>query len=588
MNTQKLLSKKKGYSIFGFMGFVCAFLWKAEWDLAAHGTSQGNILWTGSYILEILAFSLIVGILAGAGICFLIYGAAEGKWTKLWQQLRLKLRRNGGKEAGENSIIKRFNNRKPRKIFLGSLLLTLLCWLPAYLAYYPGICSYDTTIQLGQIVEGPYIDHHPIAHTLLLEGFMQLGNWLGGSVNVGIGMYGAAQMLFLAGAFAYGITQLYCHKAKTGWLLLIQLYCMIYPFHWYMSVTTVKDTVFSGFFLLQMVSFYVLLSEGRSRKLLNPHSLLFVISTVGMILFRNNGKYAMLVLLVFLLLTLWRGKKQRKLWGRLLAYSLVGFMVGSILVSALFSLTNAEQGDRREMLSMPIQQLARTMIYHGGVGVLAEDDNTMSPEAKALINDFLLNESYKEYRPDIADPVKRHTNTYVARYRLKEFVSTYLDLLVTYSGDYINAALAVNAGYFSPSDVSHAVINVNGRDKGLGYIQTRWVENELNPHGIYKASLWEGLHEILEKWADENGYLKIPVLKYLFVPGTYLWLYLIFMGYLLINRKYRMLLPLTLVLGYYVTLILGPTVQLRYIYPLMIVLPFSVYLAKKLPIYGEM
>lgn len=567
----RLLSKKIGYSIFGCMGFLCAFLWKTEWDLAM----QGNILWTGNYVLKILTFSLIVGVLAGLGICFLIYGAAEGKWTGLSAKLYSRAQRE---QAGTIPLW---------KIFCGSLLLTVLCWLPCYLAYYPGICSYDTTIQLGQIVDGPYIDHHPIAHTLLLKGFMQLGDVLMGSVNAGIGMYAAVQMLFLAGAFAYGVTQLYRYHMKKGWLILVQLYCMIYPFHWYMSVTTVKDTVFAAFFLLQMISFCVLLLEGRRLKLLNPHAVLFVIGTVGMILFRNNGKYAIMVLLVFLLLAVWRGKKERRLWCRLISYATVGFIIGNVLISALFSATHAEQGDRREMLSMPIQQLARTMIYHGGVGVLAEDDNTMAPEAKALINDFLLNESYKEYRPDISDPVKRHTNTYVARYRAKEFITTYLDLLVEYPGDYINAALAVNAGYFSPADVSHAVINENGRDRGLGYIQTRWVENELNPRGIYKASMWEWLHEKLEAWADANAYLQIPVLKYLFVPGTYLWLYLIWTGYLLVHRKYRMLFPLCLVLGYYITLILGPTVQLRYIYPLMIVLPFIIYLAKKLSIYKE-
>ncbi len=555
---KQLLSKKIGYSIFGLIGFLCAFLWKAEKDLAV----QGNILWTGSYLLKILAFSLVVGVLVGAAICFLIYGAAEGGWFKQ-------------KQTMQTSSVKAW------KMFGGSLVLTLLSYLPCYLAYYPGICSYDTTIQLGQIAEGAYIDHHPLAHTLLLKGFMQLGNLLLGSANTGIGIYVAVQMLFLASAFAYGMTQLYRYQVKRGWLILLQIYCMIYPFHWYMSVTTVKDTVFSAFFFLQMISFYVLLTEGQGLKLFNIHSVLFMLSTVGMILFRNNGKYAMLVLLFFLLLAIWRGKKQRKLWCRLFAYALVGFVIGNLVMSALFTATNAEQGDRREMLSMPIQQLARCMIYHGGVGVITEDDNTMTDEAKAFINDFLLHESYKEYRPDISDPVKSHTNTYVVRYRIKDFVSTYLKLLAEYPGDYINAVLAVNAGYLSPSDESHAFINLNGRDTGLGYIQTRWLEEELRLRGIYKDSMWETLHASLEEWADGNSYLEIPILKYIFVPGTYLWLYLIFAGYLLIHKKYRMLLPLSLVLGYYITLILGPTVQLRYIYPVMIILPFMIKFSKK-------
>ena len=382
-------------------------------------------------------------------------------------------------------------------------------------------------------------------------------------------------MVFLAAAFAYGISVLHKFQVKSGWIIAVLVYCMIYPFHWYMSISTIKDTIFSAFFLLQAVSLGVLLLQGETLSPLNRHAALFIVSTVGMILYRNNGKYAMLVLIVFLLLTLWRGKKNRKLWGKLLMYTFTGFLLGNIMVFAVYKLTDARQGDKREMLSMPIQQLARCMIYHGGVGVLAEDDNTMSGEDKALINDFLLDESYREYRPEISDPVKRHTNTYVARYRTGEFISTYLGLLADYPGDFINAALATNAGFLSPSDVTHATINVNGRDTGLGYVQTRWVDAELNPQGIYKDSQWEELREKLEKWADDNAYLKIPVLKYLFVPGSFLWLYLLLAGVLSVNKKYRMLLPLTLILGYYATLLLGPTVQLRYLYPVMIVLPFA-------------
>lgn len=96
----------------------------------------------------------------------------------------------------------------------------------------------------------------------------------------------------------------------------------------------------------------------------------------------------------------------------------------------------------------------------------------------------------------------------------------------------------------------------------------------MNSHGIYKESKWESLHQIMEQWAEDNAYLNWPVLKYLFVPGTYLYLYLLLFGWLMLKRRFQMCLPLAFVLGYYVTLFLGPTVQLRYIYPVMLVLPF--------------
>ena len=111
------------------------------------------------------------------------------------------------------------------------------------------------------------------------------------------------------------------------------------------------------------------------------------------------------------------------------------FLLGNLILSALFWATKAQQGDKREMLSMPIQQLARCMLYHGGAGALSEDDNTMGEGDKALINDFLLDQGYLSYNPSISDPVKSHTNTYVVRYRTLEFAQTYFRLLVQYPGD---------------------------------------------------------------------------------------------------------------------------------------------------------
>lgn len=551
----------------GMIGFLFVFFWKTGKKLA----DRGNILWTTEYTLTTLLISLLLGGAIGCALGYLFY----------WCAAKNDTRRSVLQKKGMPGWFLYIQNWKDAKVFGVSLALLLLCWLPIYLAYYPGICAYDAPIQTGQVVDNSFVDHHPIAHTLLLKAAMNLGTDLLGNINTGIAVYTACQMLFLACAMSYGVMLLHRYKVHVGWQLVTLLGGMLYPFHWYMSVSMTKDTVFSAFCLLLLVSLVGILLENRlSWKMQGKECLLFV-GTVGVILFRNNGKYAMLVPLVLLVLMVWRGKKARKLWGRLLLCCGSAFLVGNIAMSLLFSETNAEQGDRREMLSMPIQQLARCMIYHGGVGVLPEDDNTMSEEDKALINDFILNEAYKEYHPAIADPVKRHTNTYVVRYRYQDFFKTYLQLLVQYPGDFINAGLAVNAGFLYPGDVSHASINeMDGLDS-MGYVQTRWEEETLNARGIYKDSKWQWLFEKLEQWADDNAYLQVPVLKYLFVPGVFLWYYLFFVGYCVIRRRFRMCLPVSLVAGYYLTMFLGPTVQLRYLYPVMIALPFVMLLSRQ-------
>ena len=138
----------------------------------------------------------------------------------------------------------------------------------------------------------------------------------------------------------------------------------------------------------------------------------------------------------------------------------------------------------------------------------------------------------------------------------------------------INAALATNAGFLSPFDTTHADVNrVEGR-AGLSYVQTRWEEDTLNDRGIYKDSKWPWLFEQLESWAENNSYLRTPVLKYLFVPGSYLWLYLALAAVLVIVDRKRFCLPLAIVAGYYGTMLFGPTVQMRYVYPVMLALPY--------------
>ena len=552
MQQKRLLSRTIAYPIFAITGFLFVFSLITGRELA----KDGNILWSAGHTAFIFGVSLAAGGVAGILICLLFYRIEE--YFGFLEQ--------NGAPCGDQ--------RNAWKIFGGSFLLNFIAWFPGFLAYYPAICAYDMPIQVGQVVSGGYIDHHPIAHTLLLKMFMELGEHVSGDVNTGIGCYALFQMILLAAAFAFGMFCLYRHGAKLLFLFFVQLFCMFYPFHIYMSVSVTKDVVFSAFFLVVLFTLPEIMAGHKQ------YVPLFVFAGTGMLLFRNNGKYAYLVLLVFLLAAVGLGKKKRRFLGKVFLLAFGVFLLGNLALSGIFRVTHAEQGDKREMLCMPIQQLARTMVYHGGVGVIPEDDGAMSDKDRALINDFILDEGYKSYRPDFTDPVKRHTNTYVARYRAKEFLSTYIGLFLQFPGDYLNAALAVNAGYLYPGDVTHAVINAQeGQAAGGGYVQTRWDEATLNGMGIYKDSKWPALRERMEKWAGDNAYLNLPVLKYLFVPGIWIWLYLLLTGWLLIRRKFMECIPLTLVFGYFLTLLLGPTVQLRYLYPVIAAFPFLLFLS---------
>ncbi len=552
-------TRKKGYTWFSVVG-ILAFLF----TLACNELSkEGNLVWDLFWIIKWLVFSVIIGKFLGSVVFFVCTTVKE----KLCKHIPLP----GWLTA----------TCRPGRTFWISFGVLVLCWFPAWLAYYPAICSYDIPAQLGQVLTGEYNTHHPLVHTLLLQFFYSVGKGIG-NVNLGISFYALTQMLVLAATMAGIIAIMAKWKAKRWQIAGLTLYCALLPVNAYMSITTTKDVLFAVFVLWFFAGIYAYLNQ--EEKLSVGLRIPYLLSIVGVVLFRNNGKYALAVTCGVLgMVLLWAFVKKQSLrkWCILFVDTTIGLLLGCMVAGALAKGLQAQPGDKREMLSMPIQQLARTMVYHGGAGVMAEDDNTVEQQHKDLLNEFFLYEGYKNYRPEISDPVKRITNTSVVRYRTGEFVKTYLGLLVKYPGDYVNAALAVNAGWFSLIDESHATINQYEFKEGFGYIQTNW-SREIERTNLSRDSKWPWLLEKLESFASENAYMKIPVVRFLVAPGIYLWCYILMAIWLMLHKKYKDLLPFTWILGYFGTLILGPTVQMRYLYSLMVALPFFLlYVGKR-------
>ena len=92
------------------------------------------------------------------------------------------------------------------------LLLILLCWVPAYLAVFPGNYSSDAPFQLQAFLNRGYLDlHQPAAHTLILAGCFEIGNLVFKSFNVGLGIYCLIQSLLLASSMAFSNVKYFAH-----------------------------------------------------------------------------------------------------------------------------------------------------------------------------------------------------------------------------------------------------------------------------------------------------------------------------------------------------------------------------------------
>ena len=445
-------------------------------------------------------------------------------------------------------------------------LIILVSYIPGFLAFYPGICAYDAYIQLNQIITGAWNDHHPILHTRLLGLFWQIGEKIG-NPSTGIAIFTAFQLLCLSGAFAYCIhliKKLHCGKV---WYWVLTVFGAIFPYNMFMGMSVTKAGLFTAAFLPALVLLLYFFRKKREELSPEKEDIFYAILLVPAIAFRNNAKYAIGVFLVilFVLIIVLLIRKDRKyiLYLRVFLTTLTGLLVAAMLMNYANKVWNVTPGDKREMLSIPVQQMARTVNYN-----LDE----MLPRNMEIVDSFILDEGWRMYDPVISDPVKRTVNTWFAKNYPKQTLSTYFELLAKYPSDYIDAFLAQNAGYLYLFDRSCLTV-YGDHPVGYGFVQTAWA-NDIYEDGIVKAPAIPALYEFLEKIASENTIQKIPVLGILFVPGYVLWAFIYLGLSCWYRKKYRLLLPVSLVVLFIGTLLLGPCVQLRYIYPVWVFLPF--------------
>ena len=525
--------KRRGYIIFSIIFFLCSVFAIAGLKLE----KDGNLIWTGTFVVKLLGSSLLVGLFGGVGITTLFLTVEKSK--------------------KETNCLQVKGGVKKRVVFMMSSIGSFFAWLPAFLAFYPGNCTHDIGGQTWYIVSNYYEAHHPIAHTLLMEFFINIGIWFG-NVNMGMAMYVLFQMACLAAAFAFGITLFYSMNMNRKWLVALQIWSMFFIPNWYMSIGATKDVIFAAAVLVMLLCLYKILLQKRNELRVDGWDIGFWVTGVLMILFRNNGKYALLVTLFFSVVIILFARQNKKMFIRISISCVAILVVGSLALSALSYLTKAAEIRKEEMLSVPIQQMSRVMKYH----------EEIDEEYKAIIDGFIVDGAYENYIPSVSDPVKSSVDMSFVENNLMDFISTYFGLLVEYPGDFINAVLALDAGYLNPFDMTHKDVYT----WGLSWIRVGWTPYE--ELGLTQEPVLKNLHKVLWDFAEDNQYANIPVLGYLVMPGGYLWMYILLAGWLLWKKKYSYLFLLSYMAGYYVTLILGPTVQLRYIYAVMVTLPF--------------
>ena len=460
---------------------------------------------------------------------------------------------------------------RPAVVFGICAAVIFLCLIPVWLAYYPIIMSYDFHRQVNEAAKGfawfwPY---QPLIHTWVIWFFLQVGYGLN-DLQAGMAAMALFQMLAYSLTTAYACGFLYRIIKKKWAVVSAVLFFGIFPFHSVMVVCTTKDVLFGVLFLLfiLMMGEYFFFCRERDRILWEGLILL-----VGWIMmqFRNNAIYAAAVFGVLWILFTERKQKFRVFL--LVILLLAGGKGISVAIKA--ALGTQLTSSKIEMYSVPIQQFARVGFYHG---------KELDEETRGLLNSYIREAVWTEYNPPIADTIKGGGGVLFGETWEGHGVQLFADWLkigLRYPNEYIDAFLELTRGYWFLDDRSYAECLGYGTEGRMGAIYTYNSSEIENVGEIEHTSKFPWLEEQLEQIVSANAFYEWPVIAILFKSSFYFWgLCMVFLAALYLGRKRQAvfyLFPMT----YMGTMLLGPVVQLRYIFPVMLVLPVLAALLSK-------
>ena len=450
----------------------------------------------------------------------------------------------------------RFDKISSFQLFLISWGFISLCWILPYLALFPGTLGYDSPLQLCQYLGTMEMtDHHPVAHTVLLGSVINLGRSLFGSYNAGVALFTALQGLAVTSVLSYSIYEMRKRSVSLAFCILGILWMAFNPFLQMLSFNCTKDILFGVAFSYFVISFYdCLVSEDEDKKS-RVRDMVFV-GTFGIImcLFRHQGVYIVAAVLVMALFL----KKRRK--ETLVCLGMV-FVIYEVYSFGIHGIFGYEAVDKREMLSVPMQQMA----YVCKLKVDGADMDISEDQFNRVLT-FISEDAILNYQPDSADPVKSEFDTKAFLAEPGANIGTYLSIGIHNSKAYIEAFKNMVGPYIRTQDNNYL-----GLMALYTYTDQYTVDIERNSkaRNYYENLLYNSVY---------MGYRDLPLASMLFYPGLCIWLLFAGFGVQVYNRSYAGVLVVVAMLLYFMSLLLGPTALVRYLYPLILLVPFMVVL----------
>ena len=442
--------------------------------------------------------------------------------------------------------------------------------LLVFLALYPGVYGYDAGYQILEFIDGksPITTHFSIPFSFVLSHIVQLGNTLFGSYNVGLGMFCFLQMTFMS--YVATSVSLFVRKITKNRTLFILSTCFfcVFPFFTVMSISTAQDTVFAGFFALLFIKLY---SSVFDNKYWSHKSNIIITSLLilALCLARNNGLYIMIVATPLIIII--TNKNRRMLTAATLILPLIIYLCYNITLPWVLSV---QKGDSiREMSSIPTQQIARALVRH---------HDSMSEDLVKEINYYYDTKnfiSYYELNPSISDAMKAVIKSNNVKNNPAGYLWLWIRLGVSYPEDYLEAFAMNTLGFWYP--------NKNYPDSRMYHPLLEYDMLDLNEKTAFLDLRRESKIPIYENFLQlvvgRNAWKRVPIISTLFTMGFYFIVFVVLLALTIFYKNWRYLIPLSIIIGLYITLFLSPVALLRYCFPIIVLFPAIISLGLRAP-----
>ena len=452
----------------------------------------------------------------------------------------------------ESNLLRSFSDKK---LWFVTSAVIFLCYLPIILTCF-SVLSPDSWSSVKQATgELPLTNAHPIIFTAFVSVFIHVG-LLFGSLEFGLLLFSLAQSAILALIFAKIIVWMRREKINKSFIMLTFLFYAVLPINAIAGIIMWKDILFAGFGLLFLLLLRKLYLE-KDKFFIKKNLFYFIFIAFLFCTWRNNGIYAYIIFLALALIINHKLFLSKKYLSLLFA-PIVLFVIYSTFSSLISTPTSLG-----ESMSLPLQQIARTVKYHS---------NSITSEDKATINEILPYHQLDEiYNPGLSDPVKSSFNVTVFKENKSKYLKLWAKLFIEHKKTYLAATLYNTYGYVYPYYSSSTTTDIVPDNA-----------SHFNALQDYTDSGYSsGAKPAVEKYQAILTSV-LPVLRNI---GLYTCIILLGLYAAIIKKKWELTGIFIILSCLFLTTILGPVNgEFRYLYLFVVAAPFiigSIFSAKK-------